>query len=156
MIKLETTPVDSPLYGQSKWWGEPDLPEELEWPEITVTDEDGETYNDPLTFVCQIRCEDIAELDSQGLLPHKGMLYFFAALDYFLGDFDTPAYPGMGQWQPDYFRVLYSPVCEQLHTHRVRTDIVRIVFVVPDLPDGHAGLTGRVAVGDVESGDFWR
>ena len=119
MIKLETTPVDSPLYGQSKWWGEPDMPEELDWPEKKVTDEDGETYDDPLIFVCQIRCEDIAVLDPQGLLPHEGMLYFFAALDYFLGDFDTPAYPGMGQWQPDYFRVLYSPKCEQLHTHHM-------------------------------------
>ncbi len=47
------------------------------------------------------------------------MLYFFAALDYFLGDMETPAYPGMGEWQQDYFRVLYSPTCDDLHTHHV-------------------------------------
>ncbi|MBP5770108.1 MAG: DUF1963 domain-containing protein [Bacteroidaceae bacterium] len=119
MIQLQTEPADSPLTGKSKWWGEPDMPQELNWPEITVTDEDGEEYHDPLTFVCQIRCEDIAALDSEELLPHEGMLYFFAALDYFLGDFDTPAYPGMGRWQPEYFCVLYAPSCTELHTHHL-------------------------------------
>ena len=93
------------------------MPEQLDWPEVQVTDEDGETYDDPLTFVCQIRCDDIAALDSEGQLPHEGMLYFFAAIDYFLGDIETPAYPGMGQWQQKYFRVLYSPTCDDLHTH---------------------------------------
>ena len=116
-IKIQTHPIDDPLYAQSKWWGEPDMPEQLDWPEVQVTDEDGETYDDPLTFVCQIRCDDIAALDSEGQLPHEGMLYFFAAIDYFLGDIETPAYPGMGQWQQKYFRVLYSPTCDDLHTH---------------------------------------
>jgi len=117
MIKLETRPTDDALYGKSKWWGEPDMPEELDWPEVTVNDDEGDTYNDPLTFVCQIRCEDIAALDPEGLLPHEGMLYFFAALDYFLGDIDTPAYPGMGQWIPEHYQVLYSSTCDDLHTH---------------------------------------
>ena len=119
MISIETRPTDNPLTGRSKWWGEPDMPEELDWPEVTVTDKDGETYNDPLTFVCQIRCEDLAAYDTENQLPHEGILYFFAALDYFLGDFDTPAYPGMGSWEQDYYRVLYSPTVENLHTHHV-------------------------------------
>ena len=109
MIRIETHPADNPLFGQSKWWGEPDMPEELDYPEVMVTDEGGETYPDPLTFVCQIRCEDLAALDPDALLPHTGMLYFFAALDYFLGDIGTPAYPGLGEWQTKYFRVLYAP-----------------------------------------------
>lgn len=92
MIRIETHLADSPLTGQSKWWGEPDMPEELDWPTVMVRDEDGESYDDPLTFVCQIRCADIAPFDPHELLPHEGMLYFFAAIDYFLGDFDTPAY----------------------------------------------------------------
>ena len=119
MIRIETTPSHSLLTGQSKWWGEPDMPEELDWPEVTVTDEAGETYDDPLTFVCQIRCEDIAVLAPDGYLPHEGMLYFFAALDYFLGDIDTPAYPGMGEWGGEYFRVLYAPMLDNLHTHHL-------------------------------------
>ena len=117
MIKLETHLADDALTGQSKWWGEPDMPDELDWPAVTVT-EDGETYDDPLTFVCQLRCDDIAALDPEGLLPHEGMLYFFAALDYYLGYLDTPAYPGLGEWQQKYFRVLYSPSLDALHTHR--------------------------------------
>ena len=43
VIKIETYPASSPLIGQSKWWGEPDMPDELYWPMVTVTDEDGET-----------------------------------------------------------------------------------------------------------------
>ena len=97
------------------------MPETLDYPELLVTDEDGDSWQDPLTFICQIRCEDIAALDPEELLPHEGMLYFFAALDYFLGDIEAPSYPGMGQWQTESFRVLYSPFCEQLHTHQLRT-----------------------------------
>ncbi|MBP5644537.1 MAG: DUF1963 domain-containing protein [Bacteroidales bacterium] len=122
MIKITTQPADNPLFGQSKWWGQPDMPEELEYPEITLVDDDGEEYQDPLTFVCQLRCEELAPLDPEGLLPHGGMLWFFAALDYFLGDMDSPAYPGLGPWQQKYFRVLYSPKCDDLHTHSIVYD----------------------------------
>lgn len=41
MIRIETHLADSPLTGQSKWWGEPDMPEELDWPTVMVRDEDG-------------------------------------------------------------------------------------------------------------------
>lgn len=119
MIKITTHPTDNSLFGQSKWWGEPDMPEELDYPEVTVTDQDGDSWQDPLTFVCQIRCAELAPFDPEGLLPHKGMLYFFAALDYFLGDYDALSYPGMGEWQPDHFRVLYAPSCKVLHTHHI-------------------------------------
>jgi uncharacterized protein YwqG len=74
------------------------MPEALDWPMVTVTDEDGETYDDPLTFVCQIRCEDLAPYDPEGLLPHEGM----------------------GEWRREYFRVLYAPLNDNpsaLHTH---------------------------------------
>ena len=117
-IKIQTHPADDALFGQSKWWGEPDMPEELDYPEVTVC-EDGDTWDDPLTFVCQIRCEDIASLDPEGLLPHEGMLYFFAALDYYLGDIDAPTFPGMGLWRPEYFKVIYAPSCNDLHTHHI-------------------------------------
>ena len=100
------------------------MPEELDYPEITLVDEDGEEYQDPLTFICQIRCEELAAFDLEGLLPHEGMLWFFAALDYFLGDIDSPAYPGMGDWQQKYFRVLYWPTVssDDLHTHSIVYD----------------------------------
>ncbi|HIZ87212.1 MAG TPA: DUF1963 domain-containing protein [Candidatus Coprenecus pullistercoris] len=69
---------------RSHWWGAPDLPEGMAYPCIEVEDKDGGTYFEPLTFVCQIRCSDIAKLDPKGLLPHRGLLYFFAPIDYFL------------------------------------------------------------------------
>ena len=121
MIKITTRPSEDGLYAQSKWWGFPDLPDNLDWPTVETTDE-GETFEDPLTFICQIRCSDIAELDPEGLLPHEGMLYFFAALDYFLGDLDAWNAPGMGEWPAECFRVLYSPTCEGLNTHTVFYD----------------------------------
>lgn len=119
MIKIETHPADSPLFGQSKWWGQPDMPEALDYPEVTMVDDGGEEYQDPLTFVCQLRCSDLAPHDPEGLLPHEGMLYFFAALDYFFGNYDTADSPGLGLWPEKYFRVLYSPTCNQLHTHSI-------------------------------------
>lgn len=121
MIGINTQPSEDGLYAQSKWWGFPDLPDNLDWPTVETTDE-GETFEDPLTFICQIRCSDIAELDPEGLLPHEGMLYFFAALDYFLGDLDAWTAPGMGEWPAECFRVLYSPTCEGLNTHTVFYD----------------------------------
>ena len=156
MIKITTSPTEDPLFGQSKWWGEPDMPETLAYPEALVT-EDGDSWQDPLTFVCQIRLEDIAALDPEGLLPHEGMLYFFAALDYFLGDIEAPSYPGMGPWQPQHFRVLYAPNCEALHTHHVlaadgtpaNLPAEAITFVASDANDDGQRLLGLPYIEDV-------
>ena len=89
-IKITTRITDKDLTGRSHWWGAPDMPEGMAYPCIEVEDEDGGRYPEPLTFVCQIRCADIAGLDPEGLLPHSGMLYFFAPIDYFLGDDSSP------------------------------------------------------------------
>lgn len=115
------------LFGQSKWWGFPDMPEDLEYPEVPVREEyvddagrDAvDEYDDPLTFICQIRCSDLAAVDPEGLLPHEGMLYFFAALDYFLGNLDAVVSPGLGEWEAPWFKVLWAPSCENLHTHSI-------------------------------------
>lgn len=106
-IKINIQPTAEDLAGKSHWWGFPDLPEACEWP----CNEDG----DLLTFICQISLEDISELDSENRLPHKGMLWFFAELDYFLGDLDAPC-GGTGEWEPDTFKVLYSEECSDLRT----------------------------------------
>lgn len=156
MIKITTSPTEDPLFGQSKWWGEPDMPETMAYPEALVT-EDGDSWQDPLTFVCQIRLEDIAALDAEGLLPHEGMLYFFAALDYFLGDIEAPSYPGMGPWQPQHFRVLYAPNCEALHTHHVlaadgtpaNLPAEAITFTASDANDDGQRLLGLPYIEDI-------
>ena len=62
-INIATTPSAENLVGKSHWWGAPDLPESIPYPYEEVTNADGTTYPEPLTFVCQIRCRDIAPLD---------------------------------------------------------------------------------------------
>lgn len=121
MIRIKTVHSEDSLFGKSKWWGCPDLPDDLEYPEVPVN-EDGELYYDPLTFICQIRCEDLEGYDTEGLLPKSGMLYFFAALDYFLGNIEHAVSPQMGEWSPSLFRVLYTKECENLHSHSVLYD----------------------------------
>ena len=103
-ITLEKT--DRVLFCASKWWGDPDMPENMEYPVIEV-DEDGERFEYPLTFVCQINCEDIAPYDPEGQLPHEGMLYFFAALDEWLG-YESPPHTGIGEWPKGHFIVKYA------------------------------------------------
>ncbi len=157
MIVIETHDSDSPLTGRSKWWGEPDMPDTLDWPGVVVTDEDGNEYNDPLTFICQLRCDELASFDADGLLPHEGMLYFFGALDYFLGDFDTHVYPGMGVWSEDYYRVLYTSDCENLHTHHLNypngtlatMPAEEIIFKYSDIPTDGIRLLGPPCLDEV-------
>ncbi len=90
MIKIHLQESEANLFCSSKWWGDPDLPADMEYPTVEVTDEDG-TYDYPLTFVCQIDCEDIAPLDTEGLLPHQGMFYVFAGLDEYLDRTPRPS-----------------------------------------------------------------
>ena len=105
-IKLSLKQTERILFCGSKWWGDPDMPEQMEYPTIQVTEE-GETYDYPLTFVCQINCEDIASYDTEGRLPHEGMLYFFAALDKWLG-YDSPTTNDRGEWSKGHFVVKYA------------------------------------------------
>lgn len=107
-IKINIQPTAEDLAGKSHWWGFPDLPEACEWP----CNEDG----DLLTFICQISLEDISEFDTDNRLPHKGIIWFFADLDYFLGDLDAPC-GGTGEWEPGTFKVLYSEDCSDMLTH---------------------------------------
>ena len=107
-IKINIRPTVEDLAGKSHWWGFPDLPEAFEWP--------CNLEGDLLTFICQIRLDDIAGLDSEDKLPHKGMLWFFADLDYFLGDMEAPC-AGSGEWEDGTFKVLYSEDCSDLLTH---------------------------------------
>lgn len=119
-LKLEKT--SRPLFCESKWWGDPDMPADASYPVMKVAERpDGtsfivrpddnvegmEVYDYPLTFICQIRLEDIAALDPDGLLPHDGMLYFFAAVDEYAG-YASPVHLGAGEWPSGAVAVKYS------------------------------------------------
>lgn len=106
-IGISTFQTSDNLQFRSHWWGFPDLPEGIEWPEC-----DGEL----LTFICQIDLADLAGLDKTGVLPKEGMLWFFADIEYFLGDIDACCV-GSGEWPSEAFRVLYSKHCTNLITH---------------------------------------
>lgn len=103
-IKLESTETE--LFCSSKWWGDPDLPADMEYP-TALAEEDGETFDYPLTFICQIDCEDIAPFDPEGKLPHQGMFYIFAGLDEYLG-YDSPWHNGKGEWERKQIVVKYT------------------------------------------------
>lgn len=105
-IRLKLEKTDRVLFCGSKWWGDPDMPEGMTYPTVQVT-EDGETYDYPLTFICQINCEDIAQFDKEGRLPSEGMLYFFAAIDKWLG-YDSPTSNDTGEWTKGHVAVKYA------------------------------------------------
>lgn len=105
-IKINLKKTDRILFCGSKWWGDPDMPQEMQYPTIRITDE-GESIDYPLTFICQINCEDIAAFDPEGKLPHEGMLYFFAAIDEWLG-YESATGTGAGEWPKGEFVVKYA------------------------------------------------
>ena len=105
-IKLELKKTERILFCGSKWWGDPDMPENMQYPTMQVS-EDGETYDYPLTFVCQINCEDIAPFDKEGKLPSEGMLYFFAAIDDYIG-YESPVQNPEGEWPKGRVAVKYA------------------------------------------------
>ena len=82
------------------------MPENMQYPTVTAC-EGGDTFDYPLTFICQINCEDIAPLDPENKLPHEGMLYFFAAIDKWLG-YDSPTSNDIGEWSRGHFVVKYA------------------------------------------------
>ena len=105
-IKLELKKTERILFCGSKWWGDPDMPENMQYPTMEVS-EDGEKFDYPLTFVCQINCEDIAPFDKENKLPHEGMLYFFAAVDDYLG-YESPIQNPEGEWPKGRLVVKYA------------------------------------------------
>lgn len=104
-IRIDFRKTDEDLFLKSKWWGNPDMPKDLDVPDCS-------------TFICQIRCDEIAKFDKDNLLPHKGMLYFFAELDYYFGDFDAYCPPDF-YWDSEDVKVLHvedieTPAFEQV------------------------------------------
>lgn len=90
--------------GSSKFWGSPIMPDSFDYP--SYIDDDGEegTYD----FICQINCADIADFDADGILPHKGMLYFFGKIGYYAGNFWEEPQPSC-LWDKHAVKVVYTP-----------------------------------------------
>ena len=106
IIRVTPHPVeeDELPIGASKMWGSPDLPHSFDFP--TYQDEEGDDVH--YVFMCQLNCAELAPYDKEGRLPHKGMLYIFAKLDYVLGDFLAEPMPS-GFWNKGDVKVLFWP-----------------------------------------------
>jgi hypothetical protein len=105
-VRLQLEKTETNLFCSSKWWGDPDMPAALDYPTVEVT-EDGETYDYPLTFLCQIDCGDLAPFDPEGRLPREGMFYVFAAVDASAG-YVPPIPTGEGEGPRAYAVVRYA------------------------------------------------
>lgn len=99
-IRLKLSKSEDDLFCQTKWWGNPDVPENFD-------------FDDSLMFVCQIRCEDLIPYDTKNELPHKGMLYFFCDLAYYLGYYDEFNPPSGPLWDSDCVKVYYVEDIEE-------------------------------------------
>ncbi len=100
-IRIDIEQTERELFCCTKWWGDPDMQADMQYPMMEVP---GGEY--PLTFICQIDCEEASALDPSGLLPKEGMLYFFAAIDSLIG-YDSPVTPGKGEWPKGTVMVKY-------------------------------------------------
>lgn len=96
--------------GSSRFWGNPDLPEDFDYP--SYIDEDGDEYH--YFFVCQINLEELAKSSISTILPKKGLLSFFAKIDYYMGCYDAPMDICGSVSDKDAVRVLYFPLCENM------------------------------------------
>lgn len=134
--KLET--------GSSRFWGNPDLPEDFEYP--SYIDEDGDECH--YFFVCQINLEELAEFGAFTMLPKNGLLSFFARIDHYIGCYDAPMEICGSVSDKDSVRVLYFPSCENMEEkvlvddadNPVAPDELQIDFCleIPPLSDEHA------------------
>lgn len=68
-LKTRTATKEDSAVGATRVGGEPDAPEDFEWPE----GDEG-----PLLFVLQVNLEDVAKYDLEGLLPSDGLLSLFS------------------------------------------------------------------------------
>lgn len=103
-------PFEKLAEGSSRFWGNPDLPEGVDYP--MYVDDEGDEY--PYVFVCQLNMADVAPYDVGEVLPHEGVLLFFAKIDHYLGNFADTDCIGGSISGTDAVKVLYFPKVENL------------------------------------------
>lgn len=103
-VRFKLSTVDQALpTGASRFWGNPDLPRGFDYPMY----KDFEGDDVPYVFVCQLDLSELAQMDAEGVLPHKGLLSFFAKIDHYTGNyFDTDSI-GSAISDTDDVRVFY-------------------------------------------------
>lgn len=96
--------------GDSRFWGNPDLPEGTDYP--MYIDDERDPY--PYFFICQINLEKLAAFAPENPLPRKGLLSFFAKIDHYMG-YGAPSYGVAGYISSaDDVKVMYFPDTDKL------------------------------------------
>lgn len=141
-----SAPFEKLPLGASRFWGNPDLPEGINYP--MYIDDEGDEY--PYVFICQLNMAEVAPYDRNSLLPHKGLLLFFAKIDHYLGLFEDTDYVSGYISDSDAVKVLYFPNPENLREvvlvddddQQISPQEHQISFSLdfPDLCDDHALL----------------
>lgn len=103
-------PFEKLLTGASRFWGNPDLPEEMAYP--MYTDDEGDDY--PYYFVCQINLAELAAFAPGNPLPHSGLLSFFAKIDHNLGIMAATDGIQSHISEPHDVKVLYFPTTDNM------------------------------------------
>ncbi|OWR27155.1 hypothetical protein CDO73_23170 [Saccharibacillus sp. O23] len=121
-VSLEIAePENYRTIGSSRVAGEPDLPEKAPWP----SDAQGE----PMTFVLQLKLDELQGLDPENRLPEKGNLFFFAG--YYDSEIEH--------------RVLYASP-EEMRTAARRSAPAPTVHEKDDGPFRSYGLNARASL----------
>lgn len=87
-IKLKIAKKEEYKLGATRFGGRPDVPSGFVWPTFEDKSYDGVVKDRPLTFLAQFNCEEVAQFDTEQLLPDHGLLSFFYEMDTQCWGFD--------------------------------------------------------------------
>lgn len=80
-IKLKISGRETYKLGASRFGGRPDVPPYFVWPTYKGENYENIIKDRPLSFLVQLNCEELAQYDTEHLLPDHGLLSFFYETD---------------------------------------------------------------------------
>lgn len=80
-VRLTIGGAVSEKVGATRFGGKPDVPEGFDWPYFEGEAYGGEIKSRPLSFLAQFDLKEIAQYDTENLLPKTGVLSFFYELN---------------------------------------------------------------------------
>ena len=87
-IELKIEGKETYKLGATRFGGQPDVPPDFVWPTFEGESYDNIVKNRPLSFLAQFNCDELAQFDTEHLLPEHGLLSFFYETDTQLWGFD--------------------------------------------------------------------
>lgn len=136
-------PFEKIASGDSRFWGNPDLPKGFAYP--MYIDDDGDEY--PYFFICQINLAELARFDADTPLPKNGLLSVFGKIDHYMGMFAATDCIGGSISPAEAVKVFWFPECNDMvevvllddDDNQVAPEEMQITFShsVPPLSDEH-------------------